>query len=130
MNMQTEILIYLFICHFLADFTHLQNNFMLDAKRFGKPIVPIFLHASVHSLLMTICLLLFGIEGLILVMACFIQLISHFAIDLWKGRMNVWIPTLQNPTNKWHWVVFGFDQLLHSFVIIFISNFVLLECFL
>lgn len=51
-----------------------------------------------------------------------IQLVTHFLIDLWKGRMNKWFPSLQSPTNKWHWVIFGFDQLLHSLIIIFMTT--------
>jgi len=35
--------------------------------------------------------------------------------------MNGWFPALQSPANKWHWVVFGFDQLLHALVIIGMS---------
>jgi len=49
------------------------------------------------------------------------QLITHFLIDVWKGRMNGWFPTLQSPANKWHWIVFGFDQFLHALVIIGMS---------
>jgi len=48
-------------------------------------------------------------------------LITHFLIDVWKGRMNGWFTTLQSPANKWHWTVFGFDQLLHALVIIGMS---------
>ena len=32
---QTQILIGLFICHFLADYTHLSTAWMLNAKRLG-----------------------------------------------------------------------------------------------
>ncbi len=51
-KMQTYILIGLFICHFLADYTHLSTNWMLNAKRLGKPLHPILIHAMVHTLLM------------------------------------------------------------------------------
>ena len=54
------------------------------------------------------------------VVAGLIELISHFIIDIWKGRMNVWFPKLQNPATKLHWYIFGFDQFLHQLVIIFI----------
>jgi len=116
---QTQILIGLFICHFLADYTHLSTAWMLNAKRFGKPIFPIFAHAMVHTLLMGIFLGCMGISNTILLMV--FQLITHFIIDVWKGRMNGWFPALQSPANKWHWIVFGFDQLLHALVIIVIS---------
>ncbi|MEO6902401.1 MAG: hypothetical protein ABI315_04515 [Bacteroidia bacterium] len=46
------LLISLFFCHFLADFTHLSTNWMLSAKRLGKPLFPILSHAAVHAALM------------------------------------------------------------------------------
>ena len=73
----------------------------------------------VHTLLMGIFLGCMGIESTILLMG--FQLITHFLIDVWKGRMNGWFPALQSPANKWHWIIFGFDQLLHALVIIGMS---------
>lgn len=119
--MQTTILIGLFICHFLADYTHLSTAWMLNAKRLGKPLYPIFIHASVHALLMGTFLLPFLNTGSLIGKLVILQLISHFLIDVWKGRMNGWFPSLQSSANKWHWIVFGFDQLLHALVIIGMS---------
>jgi hypothetical protein len=120
--MQTQILIGLFICHFLADYTHLSTAWMLNAKRLGKPLYPIFTHAFIHALLMLVLLaLVFGLSGFKLAALFGFQLITHFLIDVWKGRMNGWFPALQSPANKWHWIVFGFDQLLHALVIIGMS---------
>lgn len=119
--MQTIILIVLFVCHWLADFTHLSTAYMLNAKRLGKPLTPIFAHALVHTLLMTASLALLGVWGYKLAILFAFQLFSHFVIDVWKGKMNDWLPELQNPTNKWHWVLFGYDQLLHALVIVFMS---------
>jgi hypothetical protein len=119
--MQTTILIGLFICHFLADYTHLSTAWMLNAKRLGKPLFPIFAHAGIHTILMFLFLVFFtnNLE-LVLNLSAF-QLNTHFLIDVWKGRMNGWFPALQSPANKWHWIVFGFDQLLHAIVIIVMS---------
>ena len=113
-----SVLILLFTCHWMADYTPLSNSWMLNAKRFGKPLAPIFIHAGVHALLMSIVLLL--ANGLTVTWAYLVifQWVTHFLIDTWKGKMNVWFPIIQSPTNKWHWVVFGLDQLLHSIVII------------
>jgi hypothetical protein len=120
--MQTQILIGLFICHFLVDYTHLSTAWMLNAKRLGKPLYPIFTHAFIHASLMLVLLaLVFGFSGFKLAALFGFQLITHFLIDVWKGRMNGWFPTLQSPANKWHWIVFGFDQLLHALVIIGMS---------
>lgn len=121
---QTQILIGLFICHFLGDYTHLSTAWMLNAKSLGKPTYPIFCHALVHSVLMFLILSFgFGIYGNTLIALFIFQLITHFLIDVWKGRMNGWFPALQSPANKWHWIVFGFDQLLHALVIITMSNY-------
>ena len=117
--MKLEILVTLFFCHFLADYTHLSTSWMLNAKKFGKPLYPIFFHALIHSVLMLLSLaIIFGIYGDKLMILFLIQLFSHFSIDLWKGKMNYFFPSLQSPANKWHWIIFGFDQFLHSFVII------------
>lgn len=122
--MQTQILIGLFICHLLGDYTHLSTAWMLNAKRLGKPFYPIFTHAFIHASLMLVLLaLVFGFSGFKLAALFGFQLITHFLIDVWKGRMNGWFPALQSPANKWHWVVFGLDQLLHALVIIAMAHY-------
>lgn len=93
---------------------------MLDAKRLGKPLLPILAHAAVHAGLMGLVLLGFNGPGAALT-GFAIQLSTHFAIDVWKGKMNEWFPVLQDPTNKWHWWVFGIDQQLHIAVIIWMA---------
>lgn len=122
--MEITILIGLFICHFLADYTHLSTAWMLKAKRLGKPLFPILTHAMIHTLLMGLLLGCLGVSNMLLLMG--FQLITHFLIDVWKGRMNSWFPLLQSPANKWHWIVFGFDQLLHAIVIIIMSLYAVL----
>lgn len=123
--MNTTILIALFFCHFLADYTHLSTAWMLNAKRLGKPLYPIFTHAFIHASLMLVLLsLAFGLGGLKLASLFGFQLITHFLIDVWKGRMNGWFPALQSPANKWHWIVFGFDQFLHAVVIILMASYI------
>ncbi|MFO0321403.1 MAG: DUF3307 domain-containing protein [Bacteroidota bacterium] len=127
--MQTQILIGLFICHWLADYTHLSTAWMLHAKQFGKPLFPIFIHASVNALLMALVLALFIGFGKTWAYLVIFQWWTHFLIDLWKGRMNGWFPSLQSPQHKWHWIIFGFDQLLHSLVIIGMSFYAVSEPF-
>ena len=119
--METQILIGLFICHFLGDYPPLSTDWMLNAKQLGKPLLPIFAHAMVHTLMMGIFLGCLGISNTLLLMG--FQLNTHFLIDVWKGRMNGWFPSLQSPNNKWFWILFGFDQLLHALVIIGMSSY-------
>lgn len=124
------LLFWLFLCHWLADYTWLSTTWMLMAKRLGTPLFPIFVHALVHTILMAITLLIYFrssiplfYSNIILVLA--IQLFSHFLIDVWKGKMNVWFPVIQSPMNKIHWVVFGYDQLLHTTVILIMVHILL-----
>lgn len=125
----TKLLLVLFFCHLLADYTHLSTAWMLNAKRLGKPLLPILAHAGVHSLLMGIALTILGYGNLlqfdIVDKLMIFQLLTHFAIDVWKGRMNGWFTALQSPANKWHWIVFGTDQYFHAVVIILMVHFII-----
>lgn len=120
-----QILIALNFCHFLGDYTHLSTNWMLSAKRLGKPLFPILVHAFVHSILMFTAVWIILDIYMALIAFC-IQLPTHFLIDVLKGRMNGWFPKLKDPTNKAHWYSFGLDQLLYALVIIYISYLVCL----
>lgn len=102
---------------------------MLNAKRLGKPFFPIYCHAFVHFILMGLFLrIIYGEWGDsydLIAKVLYLQLITHFLIDVWKGRMNSWFPSLQSPANKWHWVIFGFDQFLHATVIVFMYHLII-----
>lgn len=118
--MKVLILIGLFFCHFLGDFTYLSNQWMMQAKKHGRPLFPILAHAGVHAILMGVFLGIMGVANVLSLAG--IQLISHFAIDLWKGRMNGWFPILRDPDKKISWTFFGFDQFLHAVVIVGMYN--------
>lgn len=110
------LLILLNFCHWIADYTWLSTDEMLSAKKFGEPLFPILKHALVHAVLtFAVVFFLFSDKS---VVAALIMLITHFLIDLSKGKMNKWFKVLQSPSNKLHWVVFGGDQFLHQVVII------------
>lgn len=113
-----QLLILLNLCHWLADYTWLSTDWMLKAKRFGKPLYPILCHAFVHSFLMGVILQIWYPQARWLF---FIQLITHFSIDVLKGRFNVWFPKVSAPSNVIHWAVFGADQFAHQMVIIFMA---------
>lgn len=110
----------LLFCHYLADFTHLSRPYMLKAKAIGSPWGPIYDHALVHGTLMMIWVwwqVGFGMAAA----TWAIETMSHFGIDVLKGKLNVWYPSLRNPANPFHWYVFGADQLMHILVIIGIT---------
>lgn len=116
-----EILCLLQVTHWIADYTHLSTKWMLDAKRLGKPLAPIFIHASIHMILVQIVLICFISDWFLIIELMALQLFSHWGIDVLKGRLNGWYPTLQSPANKFHWYMFGADQMLHQFVLIIIT---------
>ena len=111
-------IIALSICHYLADFTHLSTPYMLRAKRLGSPLFPIFIHACVHGLLMFIALLILLGFNIAICYVIIIQIISHFSVDLLKGKLNARFPSIQNPANTIHWYIFGADQLAHQMIIL------------
>jgi Protein of unknown function (DUF3307) len=113
----------LFLAHYFANYTHLSTPYMLNAKKIGTPLLPIFLHAAVHAVLMALITACFGFSFSIVCKVFLIELITHFIIDVLKGKMNVWFPKLQNPTYKGHWYIFGADQLAHSLVLIYIYSY-------
>ena len=114
------LLIGLLFLHFVADFTKLSTPNMLSAKRFGTPLLPIFQHGLIHASLMTTYLLIFTQNIQFLGMMFLLECMTHFLIDVLKGKCNKWFPIVQNPSNVEHWYVFGFDQFLHQIVILII----------
>lgn len=96
---------------------------MLEAKRFGQPVMPILNHGAAHGLLMLWVLYFLGVNHWLCVwLACF-QVLSHTAIDVLKGRLNARYPVLQSPATGLHWCVFGADQYFHAAIIIMMWHF-------
>jgi len=103
---------------------------MLSAKQTGKQVLPVLAHAGVHGLLMLIFLFCFiPIDTLLILKLIGFQVVTHFLIDISKGRMNGWFPILIDPSNKWFWLLFGFDQFLHALVIIGMSYYAVAQLF-
>jgi len=111
------VLIVLNACHWAADFTHLSTDWMLNAKRHGKPLYPIFIHALVHAILFFI-VVFFAYDFDKAILAGAFQLVTHFLIDLIKGKLNFYFKRLEDSTNKFHWWVFGADQFMHHLIIV------------
>lgn len=76
---QSIILLVLFFCHWLADYAPLSRPYMLEAKRFGKPLMPVFEHAGTHMLLMLACMFFFTDKPSLIVSLAIFQLITHFS---------------------------------------------------
>lgn len=125
--MNTLFLIFLFLGHYIGDFTHYSTPSMLAAKRFGKPMLPILYHAATHTLILasiTFTLSL-NFETIKIIYCLLFMLVSHFLIDVCKGRLNYKYKILQDPAKYPHWYVFGLDQFLHAVVLILIYNFLI-----
>lgn len=122
-NMQLTNVVYLLIallgCHYLADFC-LTAPVMIRAKSDGRKLWPIVLHAAIHSALMGLCLLVYGIGWRSLLILTMIELVSHFVIDVLKTRVSIRFPYLSDNRHKPYWMLYGLGQLLHQMVVIVI----------
>ncbi len=113
------------ICHFFGDFTPLSTPWMLEAKKTGRPLIPILAHALIHAILHFFIVIFWTMDFNIAICVFTIQLLTHWVIDILKGRMNVWCSiSLVNDPIKF-WALFGVDQLLHQSIIILEVWFVL-----
>lgn len=116
----TYLLMALFFCHFLADYTQLSRPWMLKAKATGQIGWQIMAHAFVHGFLMAVVLGVYCADTRMSLLL--FQIMTHFCIDVLKGRMNVWFPKVKDSAKYPHWILFGFDQFLHAVVIIIMAS--------
>lgn len=115
----------LLFCHFLGDFTPLGRNArMIEAKRYGTPIMPILAHASRHAIMMLFAMKfwcwMFDVTASysIIVWLFFFQWLMHFSIDIMKGLLTSWFPVFEDDSKEPKWILFGFDQFLHGITIL------------
>ena len=121
--MSITLFILLLFCHFAGGYTHLSRPWMLEAKRTGWPLSPIISHATVHAVLMGIVAIFFKpIWSPEWVICFYTQVMSHTCIDVLKGKMNVWFPSVKNPSNYSHWYLFGAGQTAHILIILLMAN--------
>jgi hypothetical protein len=113
----TLLLIFLLVCHYLADFCFTTPK-MIRAKADGRNPRPIMLHAAIHAGLMAICLLLWSISWKAVLLAIAVEWITHFLIDLAKARLSIRFLILTDQQQKPYWMLYGLDQLLHQLVIV------------
>ena len=111
----TLLLIVLLVCHYLADFCLTSPD--------GRNLLPILLHASIHGALMGICLLCWNVSWKCILAMIAWEIVSHFLIDLAKARVSVHFPRLADMRFRPYWMLFGFDQLLHLVVVVFIWHY-------
>ena len=115
----TLFLTLLLVCHYMADFCF-TFPVMIKAKADGKNLWPILLHSFIHAILIGLCLLLFGINWHLMFLLALLELVSHFLIDKAKARLSVCYQYLADMRYKPNWMLYGFDQLLHQFVVFLI----------
>jgi len=120
--MMLLLLIFLLVCHYLADFC-LTSPTMIRAKADGRNPWPILLHAGIHAGLVGICLLCWQTPWKLLLLLILLELVTHFLIDTAKGRLTANFPILSDMQQKPYWMLYGFDQLLHLVVLVLIWHF-------
>jgi len=116
----------LFLAHYIGDFTPLVTRRMLEAKSAATPMWPILMHAAVHTGLMALAIALVSTpKASILLLACAIQLVTHFGLDAGRARLGLRKPGLNDPTRSEFWRLLGLDQLAHALVLIGVAALVL-----
>ena len=116
------LLIFLFVGHFLGDFTPLATARMLEAKLTGSPIGPIALHALVHALLVGLAVAAIARPVPMLILAAVsVEFWTHLGLDWVKGKMSVRRPALGEPGQPIFWTALGIDQLAHALVLVGIA---------
>lgn len=115
------LLISLLLCHYLGDY-QLTNRRMLSAKADGQRLFPILEHAGVHAILMLLVLFAFGVPWQTTLLCFLIELSTHFAIDVSKGKITKHYPNLADMHCKPHWQLYGLDQLLHTLFVLLIYH--------
>lgn len=123
MTEQTAVLlIFLFVGHFLGDFTPLATARMLEAKLTGSPIGPIALHALVHAVLVGLAVAAIARPVPMLILAAVtVEFWTHLGLDWVKGKMSVRRPALGDPGQPIFWTILGIDQLAHALVLVGIA---------
>lgn len=106
----------LVFCHFLADFTPLSTQYMLQSKKAAAP-GGIFFHALVHGILMGVVSWWVHDIGIAVWVFAVITL-THFAIDMVQALVRKSDARFQTYEGRWYWFLLGIDQFLHIFVII------------
>lgn len=116
------LLIFLFVGHFLGDFTRLTTARMLEAKLTGSPIGPIALHALIHAVLVGLAVAAIARPVPMLILAAVtIEFWTHLGLDWFRGKMSVRHPALGDPNQRVFWTALGLDQLAHAMVLVGIA---------
>jgi len=100
-----NVLIVLFLCHFIGDFLLQSNKMALNKSSSNK-------YLAAHAFCYCLPFLLFWKFPLILG----ILFVSHFIIDYMTSRINRKLYALEN--KHWFYVGVGGDQYTHSLVLI------------
>lgn len=119
MTNATLLLVALLICHYLADFC-ITSQTMIRAKADGRNLWPIAFHATIHAVLIGLCLLVYNVDWKLLLVLMMIELVSHFIIDVLKAQISIRFPYFSDNRHKPYWVLYGLDQLLHQMVVVVI----------
>jgi len=112
-----ELLLLLFIKHFIVDFP-LQVQYQWRNKgTYGHPGG--ILHSGLHGIFTTICLCFF--IGSYAIVLGLIDAVIHYHVDWCKMNINKRMGWDANSNDEF-WYLLGFDQLLHALTYIWLVN--------
>ena len=120
------LLSFLFLAHFLGDFTPLASARIQEAKASGTPLGQIAAHALIHSLLVGITVAAIARPVPMLIAAAVaVEFWTHFVLDWFRGWLGARRAALSDPSRQLHWTALGLDQLAHALVLVAVAALVL-----
>lgn len=117
------LIIFVLFCHFIADFV-MQSHEMAMKKSKS------FLWLSYHILIYSLGILFFGIfieffsDPKLFIYWWVINVLSHYIIDFFISKLTFYLWKKQE--NHWFFVTIGFDQLLHTIILIYTTFYFIL----
>lgn len=112
---------WLLLAHYISDFVLLQTDYMARGK--SKSMNPLLLHIGVYSLSLMVCTWFLFSNGLLMLLFVLINGLSHLVIDYFTSRQSSKLfaqgkAGSDSIPNFGAFSVIGFDQLLHTFILI------------
>lgn len=96
--------------HVIGDFFLQTPRMLVDRNRYlhlGRTQ-----HAGIHAVLSGASFLILGAPLVFTVIICLIELVLHYHIDFFKGRISD--AAGHTPADAGYWRAFGLDQLAHQ----------------
>lgn len=117
------LIIFVLFCHFMADFV-MQSHEMSTKKSKS------FLWLSYHIFIYSLGILFLGIfieffsDPKLFIYWWIVNVLSHYIIDFFTSKLTMYL--WKKKETHWFFVTIGFDQLLHTIILIYTTFYFIL----